>query len=208
MPKTKPAPAATLAPPFDVLSLESIAVQNADDLTAALQWIRYLRTRLQEVQLQYDQALAELNARFEPLRQFTTDDQQLPLSEALAMFEGAVADFARDHQQQLLPAGRRSYESPAGKIALAQQPLKIELTKKKETEAQAVDRILEELDVLPEIDRIRLEYPDFEQYVRLEFKLNRSGLLDAIKTKRLSVADLRAKGLKTVRGPEKVTISF
>lgn len=207
MPKKSTSNAApVIDPPSQHLGLHPEIVDE-ENLSLALAWIRFLRPQVKGLQLAYEQRLAELNAEFATIgKMLLDDDEWTTCQDYLQSLETAVERYARKHDKQLCGEGR-SWESEHGKIALAKQPEKVTLTRKSDTEAKLVERLLSDLDIQPEIDRLRAEFPDFAEYIRLEFKLNKAGILDGLKQKRLTLADLRSRGLKITRNPDKVTIT-
>ncbi|WP_437230425.1 host-nuclease inhibitor Gam family protein [Planctomicrobium sp. SH661] len=173
-------------------------------LQLALQWYRFLTAVEKQAEATYERAeqLAAVQKSEDLAIRIGRERTTAP--DYRTLLESAITKYSQAEYDRLYAAGK-TFKTPLGSIRSTAQPEKVHLpegTKDKDL----VERLLKEFDFQPEIDRLKEEFPDLFQFLKLNFALDRQSILEAWQAKQLEVSQLEEYGITIKSDPEKVTV--
>lgn len=182
-------------------------IESPQQVSLAFRWLQWLRAQLAAARSAYNAGLQQLEAEYARATTKPIGGKYEQLETYAEQLEAALIDHARD--QDLCPESQRTWQEPQqlGAISARQSPEKVMLLQE-EDEAALVERLLQELEILPQFERLFARNPRFRQFLRIEIKLNKTGILQQHKERLLSDEQLAAVGLKVDRDPDKFTVKL
>lgn len=167
-------------------------------LLMAIAWVAFLRVMIAARTADHDAAVHAAQADLNKSLELTVSKQKVDAREYLQTLETEIAKHANENSAKLFVTGQ-TYTTPHGSIAAAKMPQRLEI----DDEKNAVDRLVEQFDLQPEIDRLKEEFPAAFRFLRIKFEIDKQGLAAAYKAKEIGDEDLQARGFQMVEPKDK-----
>lgn len=192
-----------MSPPDKHLGPDPV-IDSPEAVDTALHWMRYLGLVYQTAKAKADEACQQIAAELTAACQLKVGKHKVEAQQYRSLLEQRVIAFAVDEETkgQLFTTGK-TYKSAFGTVAAR---VGVPSLAQVDPDADVLATILEDRDLQPELDRIRDEFR-LVDWIKLEPKLDRAGILKAYKEQRITDEDLAAVGLKVDPAMDKVTVS-
>jgi len=175
------------------------AIAAREEFDLALTWIGWCRASLAQVQATLRLAIDQLRQQTAKQAHVKVGGTTLAIDEYQSRLEAAALEYAQQHRDELF-AARQSYRVGEVEIAWRKSAETLVPLDAETSDADLVAAIVEQLDLQPELARLFADY-QIAPWLKLEIRLDRSGILKALRSGQITTEELHAVGL-TVERPD------
>jgi hypothetical protein len=178
--------------------------QSVDDLDVNLEWLAYYQSRANTAKAVCEAKIRLAKSEEKKRLCVEVDGRDVNLADAVAEIKSASIQFAYEHRDSLFADGSKTRALNHGAISFCKRPEGISL-REGISESDAMAKVEARAGILGKIKKW-LEDTLFDcsldTFLRIKLELNKSGILSAWKSGKLSARDLRTLGFEACGGDE------